>query len=100
MTIFHCSGCGNNYAARPGCCRCGSQELRTREASGRGRVYSCTTLYASAEPFEKDLPFQIAIIELEEGARLTARIAGRAVGIGDGVILAEERDGVQFFSAA
>ncbi|MBI3696207.1 MAG: OB-fold domain-containing protein, partial [Acidobacteria bacterium] len=65
-----------------------------------GRVYSCTTLHAAAEPFEKDLPFQIAIVELEEGARLTARIRGAAVDV-DGVVRwVEERDGVHFFSGA
>ena len=66
----------------------------------QGRVYSCTTLYAAAEPFEKDLPFQIAIVEFEDGQRLTVRITGPRVDIGDNVKLVEEKDGVQFFSAA
>jgi len=63
-------------------------------------VYSCTTLYAAAEALEKDLPFQIAIVELEEGVRLTVRIMGRAVAIGDAVQFAGEHDGVFFFHAA
>ena len=63
-----------------------------------GRVYSCTTLYAAAEAFEKDLPFQIAIIDLEDGRRLTARITGPAVEIGDAVNLVDERDGVSIFT--
>lgn len=65
--------------------------------SGRGMVYSCTTLYASAEPFEKDLPFQIAIIELEEGPRLTVRIQGDHVEIGESVKEIAKQDGVWFF---
>ena len=100
ITVLQCSSCGITHAARPIFCRCGSQEFGVREVSGHGRVYSCTTLYAAAEPFEKDLPFQIAIIDVEDGPRLTARISGRAVQIGDAVTLVERRDGVYFFRAA
>ena len=64
-----------------------------------GVVYSCTTLYAAAERFEKDLPFQIAIVQLDQdGRRLTARITGPHVEIGDAVELVEQRDGVYFFA--
>ena len=68
--------------------------------SGKARVYSCTTLRAAAAPFEKDLPFQIAIVELEEGPRLTVRIEGQHIKIGDTVQQVEERNGVQVFARA
>ena len=100
MTLHRCEACGRSYATVPGYCRCGAQEFRTEESSGQGTVYSQTTLYAAAEPFEKDLPFQIAIIELAGGLRLTARIRGPKVEIGDSVSEVEERDGVYYFSAA
>jgi len=100
MTVARCNGCGKTHAGAPRFCACGGEGFAAIEASGRGAVYSCTTLYAAAERFENDLPFQIAIVELEEGARLTARIAGAAVSIGDRVRLVEERGGVAFFSAA
>ena len=99
MTLHRCAACGEIYVTAPTYCRCGGEEFRSEPASGKGQVYSCTTLYAAAEPFEKDLPFQIAIIELEAGTRLTARITGASVGVGDSVTLVDERDGVQFFSA-
>jgi hypothetical protein len=100
MTLSRCGECGQVYLAAPGVCGCGARDFRTTEASGHGRVYSCTTLHAAAEGFAKDLPFQIAIIELDEGARLTARITGPAITIGDAVELADERDGVCVFRAA
>ena len=100
MTLFRCAACDRISIDDPGYCRCGGQSFHPLQASGAGSVYSCTTLYAAAERFEKDLPFQIAIIELEEGPRLTARICGQAVHIGDAVKLAEERDGVCFFEPA
>ena len=100
MTIFRCSACGKTYVAQPVYCRCGSQEFSAEETPGKGTVYSCTTLYAAAEPFEKDLPFQIAIVELEGGTRLTARIAGEKVDVGDSVKFVEQREGVFSFAAA
>ena len=100
MTLYLCTACGKTYLALPAFCQCGGQEFRPEGVSGKGAVYSCTTLYAAAERFEKDLPFQIAIIELEGGARLTARIIGRRVDVGDPVSFLEQRDGVHFFSAS
>ena len=51
----------------------------------KATVYAVTTLHAAAEAFEAELPFQIAVIEMEDGARQTVRIEGRSVKIGDEV---------------
>lgn len=51
-----------------------------------GVVYSETTLHAAAERFAADVPFQIAVIALDGGGRLTARIVGSRVAIGDRVV--------------
>ena len=100
MILLECPACRRKFAEQPAYCRCGSQEFQTLEVAGGGRVYSCTTLFAAAEAFEKDLPFQIAIVELEDGFRLTARITGPRVEIGDTVKFLEPKDGVHLFSAA
>jgi uncharacterized OB-fold protein len=44
-----------------------------------------TRLHAAAEPFEQQLPFQLAIVELEDDNRTTVRIVGPDVKIGDQV---------------
>jgi uncharacterized OB-fold protein len=44
-----------------------------------------------------DAPYQLAIITLDSGKRLTARMAGDRVQIGDAVEFAEFRDGIPFF---
>jgi len=98
MTGYRCPGSEEIVLHPPAECP-GGGAPEAVELCGRGTVYSCTTLHAAAAAFEKDLPFQIAIIELEEGLRLTARIEGPRVGIGDRVRLAGERDGVQFFTS-
>lgn len=98
MRGYRCSQCGRVSLEKPDRCRCGNQAFEAVEISGRGKVYTCTTLYAAAQPFEKDLPFQIAIVELDESPRLTVRIEGRRVAIDDPVHLVCEQDGTRFFS--
>ena len=98
MTGYRCSQCGRVSLEKPDRCRCGSQAFEAVELSGKGRVYTCTTLHAAAEPFEKDLPFQIAIVQLDEGPRLTVRIEGPRVSIDDPVHLVREQNGTRFFA--
>jgi uncharacterized OB-fold protein len=100
MKAYRCSRCGQTSVNDPGRCHCGREVLESVEISGRGKVYSWTTLHAAAESFEKDLPFQIAIIQLEEGPRVTARIEGSHVEIDDEVRFVREQDGAKFFALA
>jgi len=63
-----------------------------------GTVYTETVIYSAPEPFLADAPYQTAIIDLDGGGRLTARIlGGDRVAIGDRVIEVDPRDGVPFF---
>lgn len=64
---------------------------------GPGVVYTESVIYAAPQQFVADAPYQLAIVSLESGARLTGRIAGERVRIGDPVEFAEFRDGVPFF---
>lgn len=71
--------------------------LRTEAAPKTGTVYTETVVHAAPEQFVADAPYQLAIITLDEGGRMTARIAGPRVEIADRVELAEERGGIPFF---
>ncbi|HEY4362702.1 MAG TPA: OB-fold domain-containing protein [Bryobacteraceae bacterium] len=62
-----------------------------------GVVYTETVVHAAPEQFVADAPYQLAIVSLPERGRLTVRILGGRVVIGDAVVLAEERDGIAFF---
>ena len=44
--------------------------------------------------------YQIAIVDVSEGARVTGRIEGDRVVIGDEVVELEARDGVRYFRKA
>ena len=44
------------------------------EFSGRGTIYSHTTVLQAPSGFEKYAPYPIAIIKLDEGPRVTAQL--------------------------
>ncbi len=62
-----------------------------------GSVYTETVVYSAPEAFAAEAPYQIAIVSLDSGGRVTGRISGERVAIGDSVIEIEERAGVPFF---
>ena len=62
-----------------------------------GIVYTETVVYLAPERLAAEAPYQVAIIELEDGGRLAARVTGERVAIGDKVSEAVIEDGVHFF---
>lgn len=63
----------------------------------RGVVYTESVVHAAPSALVAEAPYQIVIVTLDSGARVTARVAGDRVAIGDSVELTEERGGVKFF---
>ena len=62
-----------------------------------GTIYTETVVHMAPPAFEKDVPYQVAIVTLDSGCRVTARIDGERVAIDDRVVLVDTRDGVPFF---
>ena len=66
-----------------------------------GIVYTETIVYSPPEQYAADVPYQLAIIDLDRGDRLTARILGKnppeRARIGDRVMFVEERGGVWYY---
>lgn len=74
--LQRCGGCGAFiYYPRDRCPHCFSDELAWQRASGRGTVYSYTVVYRASSRAFADAPYVLAIVELEEGLRMTANIA-------------------------
>ena len=63
----------------------------------KGTVYTETVVWMPPEQFVADAPYQLVIIDVEGGKRMTARIAGERVQIGDAVDLADTKDGIAYF---
>lgn len=65
-----------------------------------GTVYTETIVHLAPEAFAKDVPYQVAIVTLEDGSRTTGRVLGERVAIEDRVEQVEVRDGVGYFRKA
>ena len=66
-----------------------------------GIVYTETVVHAAPQQYAADAPYQLAIVDLASGGRVTVRIlaenAGERVQIGDTVTFVEDRRGVPFY---
>lgn len=62
-----------------------------------GTVYTETVVYAAPEAFVAEAPYQIAIVTLENGNRVTGRVRGDRVAIDDRVTVIDEQGGVPLF---
>jgi len=74
LLIQQCSACGSlRHPPRPMCGACGSLDWDTLRASGRGTVYSFVVYHHPPVP-AFDIPYVVALIELEEGTRLVSNV--------------------------
>jgi uncharacterized OB-fold protein len=83
--VQRCDACGEHqFYPRPFCLHCNADVVRWVEAMGTGNVYSITTVHIQLLA-ELPPPYQVAVVELDEGPRLTTNIVGRECRIGDPV---------------
>jgi len=70
--------CANGHAwlpARKHCPACLSADVRWERASGRGRIVSWVVYHQAYHPaFEGRLPYNVALVQLDEGPRLLTNI--------------------------
>lgn len=62
-----------------------------------GIVYTETLIHSAPEAFVSEAPYQLIIVTLETGERVTGRVSGDPVAINDAVTLADESSGVSYF---
>lgn len=72
LRLQRCGQCGHvRFPPALLCARCLSEEAEWARLSGRGTVYSWIIVHQSQHPaFNADTPYNVAIVELEEGPRL------------------------------
>jgi uncharacterized OB-fold protein len=76
LKLRHCRACDNRmYYPRILCSRCMSTDLDWVRASGKAELHAFTLVYrAPTEAFRGDVPYPLAIVELEEGPRMMSNI--------------------------
>lgn len=102
---MHCGGCELDSAPpQPTCPNCGRDDaLDRRVLPSTGLLYSFTIVHVPPAGLEEESPYALGIVELDGGARVTARIETKApekLLIGMPLALARRQGGVCFFRPA
>lgn len=76
--IQHCSNCATyQLPGRFVCDECFAKDPEWVEASGRGTIFTFTVVHQPYHPaFSEEIPYNVVVVELEEGPRLVSTIAG------------------------
>ncbi|HSP05717.1 MAG TPA: OB-fold domain-containing protein [Acidobacteriota bacterium] len=76
ITIRRCPSCSGTYLNDVDLCPRCSQVVQTvqEQVPGTGKVYSYTRVHVSPEQFKHIVPYYLAIVQLEAGPRLMARL--------------------------
>jgi uncharacterized OB-fold protein len=78
LRIQRCAGCGKfRYPISPVCPRCLGAEFAWTPVSGRGTVFSYVIFHRAYHPaFQTDVPYNVALIRLEEGVFMFSNVIG------------------------
>jgi uncharacterized protein len=85
LMLLRCSACRTfqsptaylGVPRRPRCLRCFAAALEWTRSSGRATLYSFAVMHQLYdEAFAAELPYNIAVVETEEGVRLTTQVVG------------------------
>ncbi len=78
LLVQKCRACGNHWHPPSTICpACGARDCDWVESCGKGRVFSFVTYHRIYNKgWEGELPYVVAVIELEEGARMLSNVVG------------------------
>ena len=98
LSYQYCVACDRpQFYPRSLCVGCGGTSLDWRASRGLGTVHAVTVVHRPpTAAFRAEVPYAIALVDLDEGFRMMANVVGGApemVAIGDRVRLTWERRG-------
>ncbi|RAR59270.1 hypothetical protein C7401_111120 [Paraburkholderia unamae] len=77
LRTTRCEACSAyTFPPKPFCPHCWSRDVRWTELSGRGTLYSATTVHAAPAAFRELAPYRVGIVDLEEGPRIAVALWG------------------------
>lgn len=79
LRLQKCSNCSTpRYPARRHCAACGSDQSEWFDASGKATVFSWIVVRhpVPKEVFADEVPYVVALLDLEEGVRMASNIVG------------------------
>jgi uncharacterized OB-fold protein len=80
LVLQRCRACGQYVALGSRVCtECLGEELDWTAVSGRGTLFTFGIMHQLYHPaFEAELPYNLAVVELDEGPRLNSNVVGVA----------------------
>jgi uncharacterized OB-fold protein len=86
MEIINCTQCQRKYIPpKYTCTDCGGTLFSALEIEGKGAIDSFTTIWIAPEKYADQVPYQVLVVKLDEGLRITGRLAGPAESLAIGV---------------
>ena len=85
IAMLRCTACGRiDSLGRVVCSGCLSTALEPVAVPGEGRLAAWTTIRRAPTRFQDDAPYDIAVVDLDNGQRVTGRLSphGAAASVG------------------
>jgi uncharacterized OB-fold protein len=78
LRLPRCGACGHvRFQPYRYCPKCGSDEMHWQTLSGRGRIWAaCVFHQVYFEGFRAEVPYNVVLVELEEGPRVYSNLVG------------------------
>lgn len=78
LSVQHCRACGHHqFPPGPVCSACLGEDLDWVVASGHGTLVSWAEFHRAYWPaFADDLPYNVAVVQLEEGPLIVSNLVG------------------------
>jgi uncharacterized protein len=97
LVVQRCESCGAmRWPPLAGCPDCRSRDATWVEVATSGTVWSYAVYHRSLHGAFPDVPYTIAVVDIDDGPRMTARAVGIDIGVGSrvSVVFDEVADGI------
>ncbi len=75
LMVSACRSCARRFLyARPFCPFCWSEDVESLPSSGRGTLYTWSTIHQNSAPFDARTPYVVGMVDLDDGPRLMSAI--------------------------
>jgi hypothetical protein len=75
LEALKCENCGAvTFPPRPTCPKCKSDSMKPYILPMLGKVLTYSLIHSAPEGFESNVPYPVALIELEDGTKLTTQL--------------------------
>lgn len=81
LRFQRCASCREwRHPPRARCRSCGSEDWTWERSSGRGVVFSWTTVHQVVHPAFGEVPYAVLVVEMDEGVRMIGGLADLELG--------------------